>query len=1047
MISIVPWANPMSKYSIGTPCPAPFASLSAASLLSTRRLESNVSNNGTEDLTADVEYTRAIQTEFAKARPRRRPLHRKADKNAAVTIFEDTAEDREPVLEGTDALAQSVLLGRPAQRLPALRKGVYEKENHEAEEQVEDFAVQARQRAKAELRKDPRRRTIFVPSDDTTIATIHPGSHASNRLDDTFQLPYYCPSPKQKDAELIDKSTRPMAGVERKGPRMSLAAAPKRMPLQQLQSTQANTLTADVAGQGGGKENLLPEKVVKEKVAYKAPTQKGSSVPAKVVEEEVAMRQSKLFEPTAASQARQSFVSRKMHVAPRTASTTTSSQASGPRASLKSTQRPRLEARLPPKLKCPGQDTAPGRTRQPAERSETRNTKPWRQRPKLSVPSLASSTTESLVQKYPVLAENITQPELYEDHWLSHQEVAITQLLNSLFETASSPSSEWEQSSRCLRDNLLLLYHQDEVTVLHKRLNASLLYGALSQPKDMPHPPRLTEDLGLRRRFLGLWLDSYDEEALSAAAEVVIGRQIAARNRNSHEGVSSSVTSSASLDPHSSRRALVAFLETFLVKVEDFACPHNEQEAATYDHGDSGSHSWRWRKIMIRSLMMIAVLDSAKKTCMISRCLFKRTSVYKSSAAILNTLGSMLIPSVGDIGRVLRHLDYEVSHVQDPLEQCVYRIDNLAIDLRDGIMLSRLVELLLYPPASLKEAADSTLTLKLPDGETLTSAMQVANRNTWPLSQHLKMPCLGRVQKVHNVQVALSALMGVQGYDSGMVTAEDVVDGHRERTMNLLWTLVSRWGLATLVDWTELKRDIRYFKDRTIPGYSSRESTGGNSPLEYQDLEQREVLLQKWASAICHLAGLQVSNLTSSFADSKAYEAIVDAYTCFLPSMQSPLASLDKHPASLEAKLLSIGCSTAFTRQFASGNAMPSRNTTVSSLVFLASRILPLSRDHRAAHVVQRAYRRHRSRRVATKRVVLMRLAAECATVVRTRNRVVHAATVLQRSWRELLARRIGRLVQDVELFQTIARSWMLRKTLSAKLDVVPRTQRVMGGW
>ena len=39
-------------------------------------------------------------------------------------------------------------------------------------------------------------------------------------------------------------------------------------------------------------------------------------------------------------------------------------------------------------------------------------------------------------QQYPLLSENISDPSLYEDSWLTHQEIAISQLVNTLFQTS-----------------------------------------------------------------------------------------------------------------------------------------------------------------------------------------------------------------------------------------------------------------------------------------------------------------------------------------------------------------------------------------------------------------------------------------------------------------------------------------------------------------------------------------------------------------------------------------------------------------------------------
>lgn len=65
------------------------------------------------------------------------------------------------------------------------------------------------------------------------------------------------------------------------------------------------------------------------------------------------------------------------------------------------------------------------------------------------------------------------------------------------------------------------------MALLFKRLQASLLYGALSSPKNTaPEAIRLMGDLGVRRRFVHLWMKTYNLDVLRVTAELVVGREI-----------------------------------------------------------------------------------------------------------------------------------------------------------------------------------------------------------------------------------------------------------------------------------------------------------------------------------------------------------------------------------------------------------------------------------------------------------------------------------------------------------------------------------------
>jgi abnormal spindle-like microcephaly-associated protein len=457
--------------------------------------------------------------------------------------------------------------------------------------------------------------------------------------------------------------------------------------------------------------------------------------------------------------------------------------------------------------------------------------------------------------------------------------------------------------------------------------------------------------------------------------------------------------------------------------------------------------------MILRSFMLIWLLDRAKITGAVHGCLYKATSVRKNSVSVLHALVSMLVPSIGDVCRVLRHLDYEVSHTQDPLDEVQYHIDNIAVDLRDGILLARLVELLLFKPQNAVNKSvdfDATVTVQLPDLTILESALYDADGGQCPriLSRHLKMPCLSRAQKVFNVEVGVSALHdhGRLGYNGLDVSAEEIVDGHREKTLGLLWSLVSTHGLGQLVDFKELAVDLK----RTTVNPSDLETLS----QDYTRLSQlqHESLLKRWASAHCAQNGLRISNLTTSFADGKAYATILDTFADYMHiKAKDNTSSPNSGRQRLASQLHAFGCSKAFIKQLVLANGtIPSRNTTISNLAFLASRLLPLARQHNAALIIQRAFRCKRLRTTVSQRIALMRLAHACATVVQTQNRLISAATVLQRSWRQVLDARIKKLSRDVDMFQAIAKGWLGRSKFRRErsgLSFGSQALRVMGGW
>ncbi|KAI9825414.1 MAG: hypothetical protein M1832_001144 [Thelocarpon impressellum] len=873
------------------------------------------------------------------------------------------------------------------------------------------------------MKKDPRRRTIFVPSDDTTIMTIHPGASLDHQ--DASCRPAYAKPCFDLVALPEEQPSSLAAARPKKAPRKSLAAAPKRAPLQHSTRVMQGSASApDIAGNGGGKENIPPGALADEK-------KRSKGIVITISNEPVQRRSGPSTKPTAARRTVESSDARK-----RSGSDSTVGAAQPERSKAREEPRAAERPAVLVKQRAPlGIAPAQGRQDMPPAR--------------LGVPRM--ELVAEMAEKYPVLLDDISEPHMYEDSWLSYQETAITQLLNALFDSAGEAQRQAHDAGpEASRTKLLRIYHEPPFPLLHKRLQASLLYGALSVPKDqIANTLRLRDDVGLKRSFLNLWLDTYDLTALRAAAEVVVGRQIPSLDHASSRG-------SAGDQGHrqtrgQAKKALESFLDTFLVRNDDATRVTNAvgsigsiargnifgSASSEGSQADFGSRAWSWRRTVIRSLMLILLLDKGRCAGSIRDCLFQDGSPDKSSVAVLRRLAGLVLPSPGDISKTLGHLNYHVTHTQHPLQEYRYRIDNLATDMRDGVRLTRLVELLLYP--SSPRARDEDITIAMPAGELLLTGGH-GHDGSWALSHHLKVPSTGRAQKAYNVQIALAALDWVANGTSTYagVTAEDIVNGHREKTVGLLWGLVSKWGLSFLVDWDELGREVtrltgerRARKRREMRGrvFDEAYESGDEHESEHlEGLERHTSLLKAWASIIALLHGLRLANLSTSFADGRIFESIVDEYAVYLPTTATGSGN------GLEAKLKRLGCSNFFAALFRRDvrhGRVFDKDFVVAGLAFMCSRLLQSSVKGRAATRIQRAYRRTLSRRIMHKRAVLLRLAYDCQTVVATRDRVIGAATVLQRAWRACLRRKIDGLVRHVTLFQARARAGMVRKSLA----------------
>ncbi|KEF57700.1 uncharacterized protein A1O9_05618 [Exophiala aquamarina CBS 119918] len=865
-----------------------------------------------------------------------------------------------------------------------------------------------------QILKPARRGTIYIPNEDTTMPSMYMGIFSPIKDLDTRAIVEAAGVPDSEitgiAAQMAMKRARAPTSASRR--QFTIAASPRRLggPLQNVaRPVQEAAEVEDRVGQGKGKENVPPglvqgrrqdndgKKEMMKKPAKPAPARRASTIMA-------TMQSSKDGElrPLADDMAKLSLVNlevkRPRLFAPTASSSGKAMDQNVPSSSSSSTRG--TSSRLGRDAGCfkpaaTHNDAGRGMAKKPSHSLGTRLLAPPPQvqertsEKKPAVPNrfvLPNINIKSgvipLTQAYPLLTEDLATPAMYEENWLNHQQIAITQLVNNLFETSASASKRGViAEGMLLRIRLLELYGNAENVMLFKRLQGALLYGGLRVPSEaLAGAAKLNSDVGKRRAFADLWLTTYDVGYLRAALEVVIGRQCGGRassspsdspsgslRRDSHEEMPSTTN-------HSTRRrhSLRRFIEAFLIRNEDGA--PDEAAASTLSH--AAHDSWSYQRTLLRSLMLIKLLDYTPTT--IGGCLFQSSSNHKSSASLLQALFQMLSPSAGDPSRALGHIGYTVHHVQHPLEEYSYEIENLAVDLRDGVRLTRLVEFLL--PASENCLSDE-------DGE-----RQQQPQRDWPwrpLSQQLKLPCVSRATKLHNVQVALNALHKIQGMATLMqdISAEDIVDGFREKTVKLLWGLTNTWGLGGLVDWADVEREIKRLRRAnestddwkgcllTIP--EGGEATGHT---------RYKALLVLWAQVVAKTRGILVKNMTTSFADGRVFESIVDEYEPYI----MPIGQKSTGRKHLSERLRGLGCSEQFAGLFSHSDSSSKRihvfdqDFVTAALAFLCSRLLGPSRSSRAAVSIQRSWRQHWGRVMDDRKSQLKMLADECAAMVST---------------------------------------------------------------
>jgi len=634
---------------------------------------------------------------------------------------------------------------------------------------------------------------------------------------------------------------------------------------------------------------------------------------------------------------------------------------------------------------------------------------------RLAMPSISLTSRKD---ELAVVQEDLEHPELFEGNWLSHQEASLSQILNCVLEQVQPRPSELGLAMQ--RAALLAYYQQPHFLDLHRRITTSIRTGALSHPKTC-EIPRLQEDVGLRRNFVELLLNSYEHHKLWAAAEVVSARVLK---------LPPSMASGAQ-DDKTTRNMLGRFLISTLIPRDK---KKNDPNVSQSEQTESRLATWQ--TTVVRSLMIVALLDQSHRDSKLEGCLFMKTSPHKSSESLLRALGSLVLPSIGDLIRTLGYLQYSTPYSQLALQEYNYEVTNIATDLRDGVLLARLVEVLMYS----NESTDTdTISITLPTGDYLES---VFDAHACMLSQHLRYPCPTRAQKLYNVQISLSALDAARGLTqtaASTIIAADIVDGHRERTLSFLWAILSRWGLHMLVPIASLRGEIKRLASHLSPSQLTSIPFSVPTDTDLSAPDTVAALLKTWAATLCIPHGIVITNLTTSFASPSALAAIVATYASCVPTTSGA--------GSLASRLKHLGCSAAFA-QLASTTHIPTKATTLCALSFLAARLIPLARRLRSVETLQRAWRIVLARREMRKRIMAMRVAHQCAGVVAARQRVEWAVAVMQRAWRRVRYERMRRAEERIEGFQAVARAWAVRRALGGVLPtLIRREERVRGGW
>ena len=803
------------------------------------------------------------------------------------------------------------------------RQSISEKSRHSPDELIIPTTI----------RRVPRRRTIYVPSDDTTIATIHPGFRHGIDSTDILNVP----SPKL-DGTGTQKDDPKPAPPRR---RFSLAAAPKRAPLQVcLNAVNEQEDERMEVGSGPGKENIPPGDHLDDLPALTKQIKRNRTQPRRssmaVVREDDCLTQAfgrVNYNKIVSQRQCDSVGGIPGHF---------NKPKSERRASISLVGARRMSSALSCKASRINTDSS----------------------------ELTGLIPGSSLFSNGLSSHNVPSPHSIEEHWLSDLEITMKEVVNQLFEKAGTVKSSTATNLRHLRLEMANILQGASCSLIQKRLTASLMFGALSPQHNTKTVSRPDLDVGLRSKIISFWLDSYEVQTLLLAAEAVLTTSefyCSTFKSKALECVSPFRSRCNTKDAKFIRKQRKAFEKLF-----DAVLIMEDPIKRTSETGS-------WHRTMFVSLMLVLVLDKAKVAGSIEASLFRCSSLVKSSTAALEQVTSILCPTTTSLQRRLKSLGYFVGHVQDPEAEYRYVVDNLAIDLRDGIRLHKLVQILdTCPRPKCQMPTDSLMAVD--------SMIHFPRKDP---SLHSSCQVLSREQQIENVSLALQKARALpeMGMELNNLLAEDIVDSHREKSMTLLWSLLSNSGLGLLVDFKDLevetKRLVRKSDCRKIGKVEEQPPEGLKCS---NNLPRPLRALIEWANAVAalHLKLDAIDHATGLCTDSRLFHAIIDEYSPFLPRLPNATGSgNDFRHESIRARLTSTGCSKSFGKSplaetmgnlkaltrslvdiLAVDEARPpaDKRFPVAAIAFLCCRFLAMTREGRAATTIARAYRAYQLR-------------------------------------------------------------------------------------
>lgn len=488
----------------------------------------------------------------------------------------------------------------------------------------------------------------------------------------------------------------------------------------------------------------------------------------------------------------------------------------------------------------------------------------------------------------------------------------------------------------------------------------------------------LYADVGVRQNIVNLIM-CYDQEYLHLAVSVLFAPE--------------------KIDPQKMGKFFAANL------LFDRSIAKRYESIAVKGHYRPGFKEELDKFTLFKFLSLVWLVEQFKSAQLLGTRLFQVDSIIKNNKDVVIQFCKDYMAGEGDVLRHLGLIGYRLKFEQSYMDEFDYGVSNIAVDLRDGVRIARVADI-----------------LKAKQGITSVSAVS-----------QLRVPAVSRLQKIHNLEVSLRSLSQDLHIPIAEVTAKDLADGSRSKTLLLLWKIVLMSEIPSVLSFKALAAEISEVQRRnTLQGFAAPQDSSmdlSDDSIQYFQSPLLGVLL-RWCQAVCTGYGLSVPNFTSAFSDGRVLCALINYY--FAESLDwnqvrsttrdlgkgkaeilaeqldkpidgnwvgvfSPPARISKElHAALEGEkfnfglvqdaIQTMGFIPCLFKAFDMSNTCPDEKVVIASVSYLCARLLGMQKEREAAMKIQRAWRLWFKTHVLDRRE--------------------NAAKIIQKSWKCAMARR-----------------------------------------